>query len=71
MTILIEQPEFGLQVEEKRVPFNANELILDGGFVVPNTLSSHNDDEIFEVPNINAFGQSFRDYNAESERQKT
>ncbi|KAM3321153.1 inositol oxygenase 4 [Capsicum chacoense] len=71
MTILIEQPEFGLQVEEKRVPFNANELILDGGFVVPNTLSSNNDDEIFEVPNINAFGQSFRDYNAESERQKT
>lgn len=69
MTILIEQPEFGLQVEEKRVPFNANELILDGGFVVPKTLSS--DDGVFEVPDINAFGQSFRDYNAESERQKT
>lgn len=69
MTILIEQPEFGLQVEEKRVPFNANELILDGGFVVPKTLSC--DDRVFEVPDINAFGQSFRDYNAESQRQKT
>ncbi|KAJ8528248.1 hypothetical protein K7X08_021940 [Anisodus acutangulus] len=69
MTILIEQPEFGLQVEEKNVSFNTNELILDGGFVVPKTLMSSDDG--FEVPDINAFGQSFRDYNAESERQKT
>ncbi|XP_006353509.1 inositol oxygenase 4-like [Solanum tuberosum] len=69
MTILIDQPEFGSQVEEKKVSFNANELILDGGFMVPKTLSSQ--DEIFEVPDINAFGQSFRDYNAQSERQKS
>lgn len=51
----------GSQLEEKKVPFNANELILDGGFVVPKTLSS--DDEIFEVPDINSFGQSFRYFN--------
>ncbi|XP_059276734.1 inositol oxygenase 2-like [Lycium ferocissimum] len=69
MTILIEQPEYGLQVEEKKVPFNPNELILDGGFVEPKTLMPSDDG--FEVPDINAFGQSFRDYNAESERQKT
>ncbi|KAK6776958.1 hypothetical protein RDI58_023675 [Solanum bulbocastanum] len=52
--------EFGLQVEveEKKVAsFNGiNEHIFDG---------------VFEVSNINAFGQSFRDYNAESERQKS
>lgn len=68
MTILIEQPEFGLQVEEKQIPYDTNELILDGGFVVPKQLSC---DGGFEVPAINSFGQSFRDYNAESERQKT
>ncbi|KAG5578769.1 hypothetical protein H5410_049396 [Solanum commersonii] len=52
--------EFGLQVkvEEKKVSsFNGNEHIFDEG--------------VFEVSNINAFGQSFRDYNAESERQKS
>lgn len=57
MTILIDQPEFGNSVEEKRNENNENEreLLLDGGFVVPHS---------------NAFGHNFRDYDAESTRQE-
>lgn len=55
MTILIEQPEFGVEAEEKKVPVDEKELVLDGGFL---------------VPQINSFGQTFRDYDAESERQQ-
>ncbi|GMY34451.1 inositol oxygenase 1-like [Fagus crenata] len=55
MTILIEQPEFGVEVEETKVPVDEKELVLDGGFL---------------VPQINSFGQTFRDYDAESERQQ-
>ncbi|XAR67662.1 Inositol oxygenase [Bertholletia excelsa] len=55
MTILIDQPEFGVEAEEKEIANEENELVLDGGFVVPDT---------------NAFGQNFRDYDAESLRQE-
>ncbi|XP_031263084.1 inositol oxygenase 2-like [Pistacia vera] len=63
MTILIEQSALVSQVEQK----NKNELVLDGGFTVPKVLTS----DAFVAPEINSFGQTFRDYNAESERQKT
>ncbi|XP_071911066.1 inositol oxygenase 1-like isoform X3 [Coffea arabica] len=69
MTILIEQqPDLaGFPVGEKNIPRDTiNELVLDGGFVMPKTTSDG-----FEAPEINSFGHSFRDYNAESERQKT
>ncbi|GAA0141258.1 oxygenase [Lithospermum erythrorhizon] len=58
MTILIDQPAFGIDGDgEKKYSNNENEgnLSLEGGFV---------------VPDANAFGHTFRDYNAESERQK-
>ncbi|XP_062155829.1 inositol oxygenase 1-like isoform X2 [Alnus glutinosa] len=56
MTILIEQPEFGVEADqEKTIPVDEKELVLDGGFV---------------VPEINSFGQTFRAYDAESERQQ-
>ncbi|KAF9662452.1 hypothetical protein SADUNF_Sadunf18G0054700 [Salix dunnii] len=62
MTILINQPELS---EDRKDNYDAMELVLDGGFVVPNKT------ETFDAPEINSFGNSFRDYNAESERQKT
>lgn len=56
MTFLVDQPEFGIEGRvEKEVPNNDKELVLDGGF---------------HVPEINAFGQNFRDYDAESFRQE-
>lgn len=57
MTILIDQPQFGVELEavETKIPNNENELVLDGGFMVPET---------------NSFGQNFRDYDAESLRQE-
>ncbi|XP_044472308.1 inositol oxygenase 2-like [Mangifera indica] len=67
MTILIEQPAVVSQVEEKDLENGTDELILDGEFALPKTLTS----EGFVAPEINSFGQTFRDYNAESERQKT
>ncbi|KAL3535669.1 hypothetical protein ACH5RR_004130 [Cinchona calisaya] len=60
MTILIEQ-----QTDQGYIPNDTNELVLDGGFVIPKTIS-----DAFEAPEINSFGHSFRDYIAESERQK-
>ncbi|CAN6699366.1 unnamed protein product [Malus baccata var. baccata] len=85
MTILIEQPELGLRVEEKKIISSENngemnDLVLDGGFVVPKEISKNDgtvaqeitgSNEAFIAPEINSFGQSFRDYNAESERQKS
>ncbi|XP_054787499.1 inositol oxygenase 4-like [Prosopis cineraria] len=70
MTILIEQPHlesnyFG----EKNLHSdnnNNNEFVLDGGFPLPKSVSQNG----FMAPEINAFGHSFRDYDAESERQK-
>ncbi|CAN6564466.1 unnamed protein product [Malus baccata var. baccata] len=85
MTFLIEQPELGLRVEEKKIISSENngemnDLVLDGGFVVPKEISKNDgtvaqeitgSNEAFIAPEINSFGQSFRDYNAESERQKS
>ncbi|KAK6941427.1 Inositol oxygenase [Dillenia turbinata] len=65
MTILIEQPNFEIQAEKQVLNTNTNELVLDGGFPVP---KAH---EGFVVPDNNSFGRSFRDYDAESERNKT
>ncbi|GKV35671.1 hypothetical protein SLEP1_g43910 [Rubroshorea leprosula] len=45
MTILIEQQQFGIEAEENKVPIDGKELVLDGGFVVPQT---------------NSFGHTFR-----------
>ncbi|XP_010938965.1 probable inositol oxygenase [Elaeis guineensis] len=53
MTIAIEQP----QIEEgkgKKIPIESKELVSDSGFVTPET---------------NAFGQTFRNYETESERK--
>ncbi|ESW32254.1 hypothetical protein PHAVU_002G306200 [Phaseolus vulgaris] len=68
MTILIEQPVLlESQVEGKNVhAVETNELVLDGGFQVPKNESKDG----FKPPEINSFGQTFRDYEAESERQK-
>ncbi|KAG2718281.1 hypothetical protein I3843_03G206400 [Carya illinoinensis] len=80
MTITIEQPQLEIsQVDQdKEISSETKDLVLDGGFVVPKTvpnntelaaedLVSNND---FLAPEINSFGHSFRDYDAESERQK-
>ncbi|XP_030525369.2 inositol oxygenase 1-like isoform X2 [Rhodamnia argentea] len=53
MTILIDQPEL-VGEEEKKVLVEENGLVLDGGFLAPET---------------NSFGQTFRAYDAESQRQ--
>ncbi|KAJ8470999.1 hypothetical protein OPV22_025342 [Ensete ventricosum] len=55
MSLAVEQPR-PVTGEVKRIPSDPKELSMDGGFV---------------VPDANSFGQTFRDYNAESERQKT
>uniref|UniRef100_A0A1D1Z757 Inositol oxygenase n=1 Tax=Anthurium amnicola TaxID=1678845 RepID=A0A1D1Z757_9ARAE len=55
MTIHIGQGSM-VQGDEKKVSTDQGELVLDGGFVVPET---------------NSFGQTFRDYAAESERKKS
>ncbi|OMO91592.1 Inositol oxygenase [Corchorus olitorius] len=67
MTILIEKPELESQAECQKNVVETNELVLDGGFPVPESLSNDG----FFAPEINSFGNSFRDYNAENERQKT
>ncbi|BAT98452.1 hypothetical protein VIGAN_09210800 [Vigna angularis var. angularis] len=57
MTILIQQPDhLGAEVDAKTEPLNERELVLDGGFLIPQT---------------NSFGQIFRTYNdAESARHE-
>ncbi|KAG0498188.1 hypothetical protein HPP92_002879 [Vanilla planifolia] len=55
MTITIERRQIDFQRDGKEFPVDPKELVFDGGFTVPET---------------NAFGQSFRDYDAESERKK-
>ncbi|KAF5750035.1 inositol oxygenase 1-like [Tripterygium wilfordii] len=54
MTILVDDPAFGVEIEEKKVACEESELVLDAGFAVPDS---------------NAFGHTFRDYDAESERR--
>ncbi|KAJ8766711.1 hypothetical protein K2173_005322 [Erythroxylum novogranatense] len=67
MTILIEQPALESQAEEWKRRVDSKELVFNGGFVVPSPTSNSG----FEAPEINSFGNSFRDYNAETERQKS
>ncbi|KAK7358418.1 hypothetical protein VNO77_00346 [Canavalia gladiata] len=67
MTILIEQPDLALQSETKNVHAGeTNELVFDGGFPLPKQES----EDGFKAPEINSFGHTFRNYDAESERQK-
>ncbi|XP_038889701.1 inositol oxygenase 2 [Benincasa hispida] len=68
MTILIPQREFASEAESQSISLESDELVLDGGFVNPESLPN---DAAFFAPKINSFGHSFRDYDAESERQKT
>ncbi|KAH9624080.1 hypothetical protein KSS87_004882 [Heliosperma pusillum] len=63
MTIIIEQqPDFGVEVEQKQYGVNEKTNGLDVGLMVhqPNS---------FRVPQINSFGQTFRDYEAKGDRQ--
>ncbi|XP_016193357.1 inositol oxygenase 2-like [Arachis ipaensis] len=69
MTILAKQPALGSQFDEKSVHTvteEAKKVALNGEFSLQKE-SSHNG---FTAPEINSFGHSFRDYDAESERQK-
>ncbi|XP_010540994.1 PREDICTED: inositol oxygenase 2 [Tarenaya hassleriana] len=67
MTILIEQHNSDSRGEEKRVERERNELVLDGGFVVPKSVASDG----FDAPHINFLGHAFRDYESVvSERQQ-
>lgn len=69
MTIVIEQPPFELQEDDRHIRAqNRRELVLDGGFVVPET--NVLDDGAFAVPETNAFGHNFRDYTVESARKE-
>ncbi|CAN1826087.1 Inositol oxygenase 4 [Linum perenne] len=75
MTIRIEQPADSpapAVVDQKNKSKDGEEkeeMVLDSGFVVPEKgLVSANG---FAAPDINAFGNSFRNYDAENERQKT
>ncbi|KAJ1438013.1 Inositol oxygenase [Sesbania bispinosa] len=65
MAILVEHIDLGSQFEEKNVHSEqTNDLLLSGGGF------SHVSHNGFMVSEINSFGHSFRDYDAESERQK-
>ncbi|KAK1365312.1 Inositol oxygenase [Heracleum sosnowskyi] len=64
MTIVIDQPSLG---EEKKITCNTNDVTLDECILVHEIGSNGG----FDAPEINAFGNSFRDYNVENERQKS
>ncbi|XVE74508.1 hypothetical protein DITRI_Ditri12bG0022700 [Diplodiscus trichospermus] len=67
MTIIVDQPECEVGNEERnKVPVDENTLVLNGGFVVPETMP----DGAFVAPHTNSFGHNFRDYHVETERQK-
>ncbi|KAJ8444064.1 hypothetical protein Cgig2_030921 [Carnegiea gigantea] len=82
MTIIIEQPDYGVEVvEQKKLTHEGHEngveveedkeLVLDAGFVVvpqpqPQPQPQPNS---FVVPQTNSFGHTFRDYEADGERQ--
>ncbi|KAI7725754.1 hypothetical protein M8C21_011081 [Ambrosia artemisiifolia] len=67
MTVSVEHsvPESQV-VENKNHCYNTDELVLDGGFVVPDPVASGG----FDAPEINSFGNTFRDYDVESLRNK-
>ncbi|XP_020889318.1 inositol oxygenase 2 isoform X2 [Arabidopsis lyrata subsp. lyrata] len=68
MTILVEHFVSDSRVDEKKVTEERDdELVLDGGFVVPKSKET----DAFDAPDMNFLGHSFRDYeNGESERQQ-
>ncbi|GJU98094.1 inositol oxygenase 2 [Tanacetum coccineum] len=67
MTVCVEQSvPVEPQVVEEKNHSNTNELVLDGGFVEPSNEATGG----FDAPEVNAFGHTFRDYDAESERKK-
>ncbi|KAI4350760.1 hypothetical protein L6164_005181 [Bauhinia variegata] len=66
MTILIEQLELVSQIDKSVNYEESNELVLDGEFPLPKLQSQNG----FSVPQNNSFGHSFRDYDADSERQQ-
>ncbi|XP_012455200.1 inositol oxygenase 1 [Gossypium raimondii] len=55
MTILIDQPDFGIEAGFNKADDVEKEGVLHGGFMMPHT---------------NSFGHTFRDYHVESERQQ-
>ncbi|GAB4838960.1 Inositol oxygenase 2 [Ancistrocladus abbreviatus] len=72
MTVVVEHPMLieETQAEEKNlVACETNELVLDGGFKVPDPKALVSVDG-FDAPEINSYGISFRDYDAETERTK-
>ncbi|CAO2822941.1 unnamed protein product [Amaranthus hypochondriacus] len=70
MTVIVDESVFETQEEIKKVRLDTNELVLDAGFMIPDSkdLVSNNG---FSTPDINAFGNTFRDYDAQTERQKS
>lgn len=68
MTVIVEEPVFEIQ-ENVKTSLETTELVLDAGFKLPDhKLVSDNG---FSKPETNAFGNTFRDYDAETERQKS
>ncbi|PKI66085.1 hypothetical protein CRG98_013493, partial [Punica granatum] len=55
MTILIDQPEMGSQLDVEKTASAIDDLVLDGGFVMPKSAA----DDGFMAPNINSFGNNF------------
>ncbi|XP_021725011.1 inositol oxygenase 1-like [Chenopodium quinoa] len=68
MTVIVEKPVFEIEENIKNINLDTNELVLDAGFKMPESkLVSENG---FSTPETNAFGNTFRDYDAETERRK-
>ncbi|KAK4756087.1 hypothetical protein SAY87_009844 [Trapa incisa] len=68
MTVAIDrQPEQDLHQNAQKSVSVTDDLVLDGGFVVPKQAAGDG----FVAPEINSFGNTFRDYEAVTERQKT
>ncbi|KAH1086598.1 hypothetical protein GLYMA_07G126600v4 [Glycine max] len=67
MSVSVEGSAFGALFEEKNVHSeDSNELVLHGAF----PLAKHERQNGFNATDMNAFGNSFRNYDAESERQR-
>lgn len=74
MTVIVEQPVLEeTQVEEKATE-EVKELILDGGFKLPSCgtedMSMLVSSKGFDAPDINSYGNTFRDYDADTHRKK-
>ncbi|GAB4852695.1 Inositol oxygenase 2 [Ancistrocladus abbreviatus] len=71
MIVVIDHPTLEeTQVEKKKlVAYQTNEGVLDGGFKVTEPKTTVSADG-FNAPEMNSYGNSFRDYDAETERKK-